>query len=340
VTHNKIQDSCTGPDFALGEVYGLRQWTVQRSSVYRTAYSAPNGTQAFSRYLHLTGHFSNTWELEHNVATCKAAKTSSYRLHVSPEVPPMEFMEAVSHGSGQPQLYLIDIMLKWAEKLLRRDGIEPRDVHRLEINGGRRGGTIIATADWVHNALLPTYTDYGTYEHDGLGRFVNVDSSSDYIEDRFYDENFLMKSADFTPRPLLRDIVEYVVSYTANANCKSVAQPSCTCGYYAYNNTDSLLSNSYTSDTSVFGLIRGYGKVTIVPKGFRAEKADIVALTHPHAFRRYSVGRDKPIHEWIETSRSKELADILIDTTHDYNVKILKTPQELFQFARVHLDEL
>ena len=67
----------------------------------------------------------------------------------------------------------------------------------------------------------------------------------------------------------------------------AVTDPSCTCGFYAYTDVSSLSKNSLLtrpSDSlrsSIFGIIKAWGSVSVGPKGFRAEKAKIVGLSVP-----------------------------------------------------------
>lgn len=51
----------------------------------------------------------------------------------------------------------------------------------------------------------------------------------------------------------------------------------CSCGFYAYFGD----SNDYGSRTTLTGVVEAFGKVTIGTRGFRAEKARIVALVIP-----------------------------------------------------------
>jgi len=51
----------------------------------------------------------------------------------------------------------------------------------------------------------------------------------------------------------------------------------CSCGWYAY--VDG--SNTYLTTSRVAGLIEGYGHLVVGSRGFRAEKARIVALIQP-----------------------------------------------------------
>lgn len=49
----------------------------------------------------------------------------------------------------------------------------------------------------------------------------------------------------------------------------------CTCGYYAYFDRE---ANPYHKDGNMLGLVEGFGNVTVGSRGFRAEKAKLVAL--------------------------------------------------------------
>lgn len=64
-----------------------------------------------------------------------------------------------------------------------------------------------------------------------------------------------------------------------------VASMGCQCGFYAYFDRG---SNPYHSVLNVLGLIEGYGVATVGSRGFRCEKARIVALIgQPEQFKRY-----------------------------------------------------
>lgn len=47
----------------------------------------------------------------------------------------------------------------------------------------------------------------------------------------------------------------------------------CNCGYWAYN------EKNFSPDGTITGVIKGYGKTTIGPRGFRCEKAEVMALS-------------------------------------------------------------
>ena len=72
----------------------------------------------------------------------------------------------------------------------------------------------------------------------------------------------------------------------------AVPDESCACGFYAY--TSPKTRETYSGhDGNVFGVIRGTGRTLIGTKGFRSEKAEIVALLDP------SHGRDGTYGEWM-----------------------------------------
>lgn len=57
-----------------------------------------------------------------------------------------------------------------------------------------------------------------------------------------------------------------------------VPNENCTCGFYAYNSRE---NDQHSQAQFVGGVIKGYGRTLIGPKGFRCEKAEIVALIDP-----------------------------------------------------------
>jgi hypothetical protein len=61
-------------------------------------------------------------------------------------------------------------------------------------------------------------------------------------------------------------------SVSATGTCPGIAHPLCTCGFYAYHDGSKYQGGQVT------GVIDGYGKTTVGTKGFRCEKARVVAL--------------------------------------------------------------
>ncbi len=57
----------------------------------------------------------------------------------------------------------------------------------------------------------------------------------------------------------------------------------CSCGFYAYH--QGVSNYGFTGGPKVHGIIEGYGRVILGSKGFRAEKARIIALCLPHAYK-------------------------------------------------------
>lgn len=64
-----------------------------------------------------------------------------------------------------------------------------------------------------------------------------------------------------------------------------VAGQGCACGFYAYYD---LRYSAYRNDYHVPAVIEGYGHVTVGERGFRAEKARLVAVAYPPAAREES----------------------------------------------------
>ena len=91
-----------------------------------------------------------------------------------------------------------------------------------------------------------------------------------------------------------------------------IASASCECGYYAYfdggNDYLSQSSNAwaalYTGGTEdraprVGAIVNGYGLVTVGSRGFRAEKAEVIALISPMSDQaRYAVPFEKVRHNY------------------------------------------
>lgn len=62
----------------------------------------------------------------------------------------------------------------------------------------------------------------------------------------------------------------------------------CGCGFWAYTNggNDYYYGNSFSDQpATVSGIVKGYGRCVIGPKGFRAEKCEILALVLPARYR-------------------------------------------------------
>lgn len=83
--------------------------------------------------------------------------------------------------------------------------------------------------------------------------------------------------------------------------CKGI-ELGCGCGFWSYEWTG---MSTYAGNDTVTGVIAGYGRMCAGPKGFRAEKARIIALAFPGKHQAY---------DRVRTSRSRvtpELADLI-----------------------------
>lgn len=96
-----------------------------------------------------------------------------------------------------------------------------------------------------------------------------------------------------------------------------VASLDCSCGFYAFFDTG---DNQYDDGMGIYGLVEGYGVLTVGERGFRASKARIKALIAPGGI-------------WYRA--------ILMDIAANYHVPIFATPQEaLARFPLTRPDDL
>lgn len=268
---SKIQQLCTGEaEFMVGEIYGLRQWSLRD----------------FGK---LHGHFGHVWPLsktEPVVADCQAGDAVlRYSRVVSKQVPPAFVLNEIYQQSR----------------------------HYLETH------PIFSVAD-PDTARLVFSTGFQKEESIPLERLG-------YLLKHGYDGTWF-------PGPPIRshpsiDLDLWETTLRANRVKHSIGHPACTCGFYAYTDWNSLYQNSLTSvDDYVFGLIRGYGHVTVGSMGFRAEKADIVALTFPHEYdhTRLSYTDMNPIRPHApqyatgeDAKRLPSLADIMAVQNETYH---------------------
>lgn len=76
-----------------------------------------------------------------------------------------------------------------------------------------------------------------------------------------------------------------------------VASVDCSCGFYAYTDGRNDFHHPRTS-ASVEAVIEGYGTATVGTRGFRAEKARLVALVLPRRRRGYQLPNSAVISWW------------------------------------------
>jgi hypothetical protein len=69
------------------------------------------------------------------------------------------------------------------------------------------------------------------------------------------------------------------VEYSGNKH--AVPDENCQCGFYAYSDSKHAETKPYKSEHVILGIVRGTGRTLIGTKGFRCEKAEIVALRRP-----------------------------------------------------------
>lgn len=107
------------------------------------------------------------------------------------------------------------------------------------------------------------------------------------------------------------------------------ADPECTCGIYGYTDIDSFEANQdfrNSPHTVVTGLIKAYGYVTQGTKGFRAGKAEIVAVSD----RLLSLANDD-----VE----RRAASPLLQSLNSANVRIYPDTDTLYRNSEPLLEE-
>jgi hypothetical protein len=115
--------------------------------------------------------------------------------------------------------------------------------------------------------------------------------------------------------PTVSNYLDVRLSGSTPIGPHKVTLPSCQCGFYAYTDRESLIRNSRNYGDVVFGIIRGSGLVTQGSRGFRAERAEIVALTRPHKSTGSSpfavYNNDLTVKSWLPNS------DELVNQAYD-----------------------
>lgn len=350
MSHNEIQDICSGDDidFAFGEVYGIRQWQVRAPSVsYDT--SDPS----------LVGHFNKTWHLGTNEAECYASQGGVMKIALTPE----ECRGRIQVG-GNP----IDVVLEMTTTRLKNRGVDVANLDNLDIEGGVMGGTFSMTTISYTNGLAGTSRRFkhppithrvpGSFYYagdrfkprirldridpDGTRIYIDIDTGESTMY-RSIDDYTRMRSQIETAAPLY-----YEVSWKESGTCDSIAQPSCVCGFYAYTDLASIAQNSYNQPNSIIGIVRGHGKVTIGTKGFRAEKADIVALCAPVRLKigdswidRIAAAKEgrepePPKLTWEYIDKPVATLTEMQRLVRGTSIQIFENPDQVLNFARVH----
>lgn len=98
---------------------------------------------------------------------------------------------------------------------------------------------------------------------------------------------------------------EYDTDVKEPEPCESITTD-CGCGFWAYHSG----TPDFGSDEGVVGICEGYGKTTIGTKGFRAEKARIVALAFPKSLCGCSHDQVFAQSEAVETLVRRNYPDV------------------------------
>ena len=248
------------PDFAFGEVYGIRQWRLD----------LPKDLDNYS--VTLGGHFRGNWELGAvNEAKCLVRSETVRTQTVLASYAAMPLFD-----DGVRDAFLRDLALRSLEEVLER-----RSARGLERPDSL--SKVILTVEPQPEADSPVQTR-------APGMFIGAYYSWPSIQRAYYLSALDGLVPGFGPLShpdnfdKLRGYKAYriMVSFEVPKADSRPAAPACTCGYYAYTSREGLKRNQQTHSISTYGLIKGYGHVTQGTLGFRCAKAEIVALTKPY----------------------------------------------------------
>lgn len=116
-----------------------------------------------------------------------------------------------------------------------------------------------------------------------------------------------------------------------------VTHPSCTCGIYAYTSQEAQSEWASATQDLVVGLVKASGLITQGPKGFRAQRASIVALAPMFSWRQPSTGITSRflVQRWnFRTEYPKILAQWA-----DHGTEAFPEPTALYEHAEPLLKE-
>jgi hypothetical protein len=277
---NSIQDMCTGdePDFTIEPVYGLRHW--------RLYYDVDDGG---TRSRRLVGHNGMAWQIDggEHVASCKrGSKRFQHDIELSNITSFSELLSALTRG---------------IKDAVDASGLQPFETVYVAMMSFPQPRYQLKISDmWVRDDAPPSPAKLELDQSPALklpAQVPNTDTAIININSRGWVEaepDARTHSIISRMYTALRELDLYRPYLTVAGGGTDmqidhpVAHPSCTCGFYAYTSPQALYANtpwSYSSAGEVYGLVRGYGHVTVGSLGFRAEKADIVALTWPGALK-------------------------------------------------------
>jgi hypothetical protein len=280
----EVQELCTGaaPEFVAGSIHGLREWFL-----YDGSYTQYEYTVTEPGHPELIGHFGQSWvATQTSEATCQALPVIR-----TEEVP-------IEKGTDHEE----------AEYNIRQHASDWFDEFFSE------------------NTLLnpSTATAYLAFSAQGPGnsQYVRGDTyrSIDWLlDDPFSDHRSIQIPMNFR-RAIAKGLGVAVLKIRADRKEHRPGHPDCTCGIYAYHDLLSLKPTPRAFPTAVFGLVNAYGHVTVGTKGFRAEKADVVALTLPAPYS----SRPRSMQESL---------DSLVDSWQDHGITLVPTLEDLLIFA-------
>lgn len=246
----------TGTPFVAGSIYGERCFNS-----WGDILKSP--TQSFN------------WVDGENVSTCLSKDRQFSRV--------IERLEASKHFGNRICSITIGYDSGQERRFLRDDpavthGVFPdpksRDLDWVTRYSGRRRifgypteDPILVNIEWVHEEIVQSFSlpypfmDWGS---------VSVDDDKPTVD----------ITKEIKTVPILREtgkgntVLDYPKFIDLIDNISQHQFLGCSCGFYAYYNG----YNEYLDSNAIVGIIEGYGETVIGTRGFRSQKARIVAL--------------------------------------------------------------
>jgi len=317
---SEIQEMCTGPEFVVGEIYGLRQWiyTPNTAPTYGAKLTPEEEAGLGDWPFRLRGHMGNTWLRasmvpDGHIMKCGSRFTETqHDIHFTPDM----FSKTDVYASLHALIRQIVTQTKMVDMIIENRGVEHIDAMGLDRHTDQI--SLYMPSRFVYEQTEP-------YMRQAIGGLLSVIDEMRFrippgvcTTDRTSIEKFLIESGltftslfvgpargDGYRASSMRSFFQYLTEpfsatlfvdfpFPLHHDDPNKIRPDCTCGFYAYHNFEKLRENStpyhqrklyleMPGAVSVFGVIKGYGDTVVGTHGFRSSKAEIVALTMPQS---------------------------------------------------------
>jgi hypothetical protein len=303
---------CSGPEFAVGEVYGLRQWYFAPEEAL--LYAPRSATNKFGDPFRLYGHHNYDWPKARFMPRGHSMMCDTGYTEIDTEIRFQKSFFVNFTYSEILRVIVREIVVqgKIAEHVSEHNGAEKAntsilihapyaEIRRIRENSQDISPEVFMRLRGVLNELSIGLTT----------RMINrpVEEVRELlIEDGYQRAMRLLGSVLLSNWAVLKQSwseLEFKISidypYQMTHERSDQLVPDCTCGFYAYTDPVSLREHSMRNSSAefnsmvaryaystVFGVIKGYGTTVIGTKGFRASRAEIVALTMPQFARNRS----------------------------------------------------